>query len=93
MTDVDTTQFDNKGSRAAVKSTRAKLKINEVRDVEWGWGESSGLGKNGDEIVKLDEMRIASNEEVVCDVDSGEDAGRGDLWLRVVTNKVTLCWG
>ena len=41
----------------------------------------------------MDEMRIASNEEVVCDVDSGEDAGRGDLWLQVVTNKVTLRWG
>ena len=38
-------------------------------------------------------MRIVSNEEVVRNVDSGEDAGHGDLWLRVVTNKVTLCWG
>ena len=52
-----------------------------------------GLRESGDELVKLDEMRIASNEEVVHNVDSGEDAGRGGLWLRVVTNEVTLRWG
>ena len=44
MTDVDTTQFDNKGSRATVKSMRAKLKINEVRDVDSGEGVGRGRG-------------------------------------------------
>ena len=37
MTDVDTTQFDNKGSRITVKSMRAKLKINEVGVGDVGW--------------------------------------------------------